>query len=720
MKLTHLIIVCVAIVVAIASYLNTYLNIEKTVPDMMNKMSAPIAKKVPYEMEIHGHKRVDDYYWMRDDERKDTEVLAHLEAENKYLKSVMAHTENFQKNLYDEIVGRIKKDDNSVPLFVRGYWYQSKFDAENEYPVHVRRKETEKTEEVLFDVNQMASEHDYFNLSGYSISPNNDLAAYGTDIVSRRIYTMKIKELISGKILDDTIESTEGHAIWANDGQHLFYIKKDLQTLLGNRVYRHKLGTDQSEDTLVYEEDDDSFYMSLGKSRDHSVLYIYHESTTKSGVSVLDANDPLGAFALFHALEDDHEYIVEKLDEYYYIYTNWDAKNFRLMKVHQDQTTDKNNWQDVVAHRPGVYISDFTIFENALVVKEKENGQNRIAITDLKGENEAFLSFDDPVFNVSISNNPEVSSRNVRLNYSSVTTPNTVYEFDLKSGKRKTLKQDKILGGFDPANYQSERIFIDARDGAKVPVSIVYHKDKFNKDSTNPIFQYAYGSYGITIEPSFNAARLSLLDRGVVYVIAHIRGSQMLGRPWYEDGKLFNKMNSFTDFIDVTKGLVAEKYGHKEKVYAMGGSAGGLLMGGILNMAPELYLGVGAHVPFVDVMTTMLDTSIPLTTNEYDQWGNPNIKEYYDYMLSYSPYDQLEKKDYPHILVTTGLHDSQVQYFEPMKWVAKLRDYKTDDNRLVFETDMEAGHGGASGRFKRYKQTALEYAFYFDLLGIKE
>tara|TARA_R110002096_G_scaffold436096_2_gene667446 strand:+ start:21421 stop:23571 length:2151 start_codon:yes stop_codon:yes gene_type:complete len=692
----------------------------ETQSEMTNEVSAPIAKKVPFEMEIHGDKRVDDYYWMRDDERKDPEILAHLAAENAYLKAQMAHTEVFQEKLYDEIVGRIKKDDSSVPLKRRGYWYQAKFDGESEYPVHVRWKDGAEEEETLFDVNQMAEGHGYFNLSNYSVADNNLLAAFGTDTVSRRLYTLEFKNLETGEIYPDKLVDTQGTGIWASDNEHVFYIKKDRQTLLGQEVYRHKLGTDQSEDQLVYREDDETFYTALSKSRDGSVIFIHHSSTTKSGVSVLDANDPMGSFEPFLPIEDDHEYSVEKLGNDYYIHTNWQAKNFRIMKVSAGSTADKDAWQEVVAHREAVYVEDFTVFNDALVIKEKENGVNRLRVISLSSEESMDLKFDDPVFSAYISSNPEVDSDVVRLSYSSLTTPSSVYEYNLASGERELLKQDEVMGGFSSDNYLSERISIEARDGKMIPVSIVYRKDMFAKDGSNPLFQYAYGSYGATIDPSFSGPRLSLLDRGVVYAIAHVRGSQMLGRPWYEDGKLFNKKNSFYDFIDVTKGLTAQQYGHPDKVYAMGGSAGGLLMGGVLNMAPELYLGVGAHVPFVDVITTMLDPSIPLTTSEWDEWGDPSKKDYYDYMLSYSPYDQLERKEYPNILVTTGLWDSQVQYFEPMKWVAKLRDYKTDNNKLVFEIDMEAGHGGASGRFKRYKQTALEYAFFFDLLGISE
>jgi len=671
-------------------------------------------------MEIHGHKRVDNYYWMRDDKRKDLEVIAHLEAENDYLKAQMNHTEGFQKILYDEIVGRMQKDDTTVPINIRGYWYQSKFDGEVEYPVYIRWKDGEEKSELLFNVNEMAEGNGYFDLSGYSVSNNNMLIAFGTDTVSRRLYTLEFKNLETGNFYPDKLINTEGVAIWASDNKHVFYIKKDAQTLLGQEVYRHKLGTDQSKDILVYRENDDTFYTALSKSRDGSVIFIHHNSTVKSGVSILNATTPLDNFVPFLKIEDNHEYTIEKLGDYYYIHTNWKAKNFRLMKVNKDTTSDKSSWQSVIDHQEDVYLQDFTIFKNAVVIKEKENGENRLKVLSLNNGESFNLKFDDPIFSIRIADNPEVSSDLIRVYYSSLTTPPSVYEYNLISGERELLKQDEVMGDFSPANYRSERIFIKARDGNKVPVSIVYRKNLFKKDGSNPLFQYAYGSYGATIDPSFSGPRLSLLDRGVVFVIAHVRGGQMLGRPWYDDGKLFNKKNSFFDFIDVTKGLDKKKYAHPNKIYAMGGSAGGLLMGGVLNMAPELYIGVGAHVPFVDVVTTMLDVSIPLTTGEWNEWGDPAKKEYYDYMLSYSPYDQIDRKDYPNILVTTGLWDSQVQYFEPMKWVARLREYKTDNNKLIFEIDMEAGHGGASGRFKRYKQTALEYAFFFDLIGINE
>jgi oligopeptidase B len=670
---------------------------------------------------MHGHKRTDHYYWMRDDERKHPEIIDHLNVENNYLKSMMVHTETFQEKLYSEMIGRLKKEDSSVPVRMRGYWYQAKFDKNHEYPVHVRRKDHDNAkEEILFDVNEMAKEYSYFNLGGYYISPDNKIAVFATDTLSRRIYTIEFKDLSTGKILKDKLECASDQVFWANDNQTVFYIKKDMQTLLGNKIYRHKLGTDQKDDVLVYEENDSIFYTFLGKSKDESTFFIYHNSTNKAGVSILDANDPNGDFKLFTPLEKNHEYSIEKIGDYFYIYTNLDAVNFRIMKVHKDKTADKKAWIDVVAQRENVFIAEYAVFNNFLVVEEKENGETRVRVININTRDSKDLKFDDPVFDVNIVLTPDINNTNVRINYSSLIRSNTVYEFDLISGKRTLLKQDEIKGGFNPNDYQIKRIFIDARDGVKVPVSLVYKKDLFNMDGSNPLFQYAYGSYGITIEPSFSSTRLSLLDRGVVYAIAHVRGSQMMGRPWYDNGKFKNKKNSFTDFIDTTKALVELGYGGQNKIYAMGGSAGGLLMGAVLNMAPELYLGVGAHVPFVDVMTTMLDTSIPLTTNEYDEWGNPNDKEFYDYILSYSPYDNVKKQAYPNILVTTGLHDSQVQYFEPMKWVAKLREYKTDNNLLLFETDMEAGHGGASGRFTKYKKTALEYAFFFDLLGIKE
>ncbi len=692
-----------------------------TQENAMKSTTPPVAKKVPHELTVHEHTRIDNYYWMRDDERKDPEILAHLEAENQYTDAMLAHTVDLQNKIYDELVNRIKKDDSSVPNKYQDYFYYRRYEGEKEYPIYARKKgNLEASEEILLDGNKMAEGHDYFSIGGYAISTNQNILAYSTDTVSRRIYTVEFKDLSNGKMLSDKLEQTSGQIVWANDNQTVFYIKKDPQTLLGDKVYRHKLGTSQSEDVLVYEETDKSFYTSLGKTKDDSILYIYHHSTTTRGASIIDANTPEDNFAPFLPLEENHEYAFEKAGEWYYILTNWDAKNFRIMRTKAGKTQDKSSWEEVVAHNPNVFIRDIEVLKNFLVISEKERGQNRVRAIDLRTQKTKELQFDDPVFVAGFSGNTEVDTDTIRVYYSSLTTPMSTYDYNLASDKRTLLKQEEVLGGFHPDNYSSERIFVTASDGSEIPVSIVYRKDKFKKDGTNPLYQYGYGSYGATMDPFFSPSRLSLLDRGFVYAVAHIRGSQMLGRPWYEDGKMFNKMNTFTDFIDVTKALVEMKYGAKDKVFAAGGSAGGLLMGAIINMAPELYQGVAAHVPFVDVVTTMLDESIPLTTNEYDEWGNPNNKDSYEYMLSYSPYDQIKAQDYPHLLVTTGLHDSQVQYFEPAKWVAKLREMKTDNNMLVFKTNMEAGHGGASGRFRRNKDRALEYAFFADLAGIKE
>ncbi len=680
-------------------------------------IAAPIAKKVPFEMTHHGNTRVDNYYWMRDDERKDPEILAHLEAENSYTEQKLKHTEALQAQLFDEIKGRIVKDDQSVPVKQGDYFYGSEVSGDNEYSVYTRAKDLAGTDkQVLLDVNELAKAHDYFSVSTLTVSENDNLLAYGEDTLSRRIYTIRIKDLTTGEYLKDEIEGTSGNIVWGNDNTFLYYIKKDPQTLLGYQVYRHVLGTDQSSDELVYEEKNKAYYTYISKSKDSSLVYIHHSSTEARGVSIIDANDAKAKPTRFIPREDKHEYSIAKLNNDFYITTNLDAVNFRLMKVDASKVGDKAHWQEVIPARDNVKLEDIALFDNHLVYQERENGLTNVTVRKLDSGKEFNLDFKDAAFAAGMYGNNELDNASVRLYYTSMTTPSSVIEYTLEDGKKTVLKEQKVLGDFNSDNYVSERIMVTARDGKKVPVSLVYHKDKFKKDGTNPLYQYGYGSYGATFDPTFSTSRLSLLDRGFVYAIAHIRGSQMLGRPWYEDGKKLTKKNTFNDFVDVTKALVEQGYGAKDKVFAVGGSAGGLLMGAVINQAPELYRGVASHVPFVDVVTTMLDESIPLTTNEYDEWGNPNEKAYYDYMLSYSPYDQVKRQAYPNLLVTTGLHDSQVQYFEPMKWVAKLREYKTNDNLLLFKTDMEAGHGGASGRFKRINDTALEYAFFIDLL----
>jgi oligopeptidase B len=679
---------------------------------------APVAKKVPYEMTAHGVTRTDNYYWMRDDSRTDEAILGHLEKENDYVETVLAPLKETREKLYEELIARIEKDDSTVPAFSNGYWYYTSFSGENEYPIYLRKPSLDAQPEVLLNANVMSEGHEYFSIGDYEVSTNNNLIAYSVDTLSRRIYTINIKNLKTGEMLADELEGTSGQVVWANDNQHLFYVKKDPQTLLGYQVYRHKLGSQQSEDVLMYEETDPTFYTFIGKSKDHEDIYIYHSNTDKKGVTLIDANEPTSGTNVFLPLQDGQEYSVEKLGNAYFVLTNIDAKNFKVMKAPADATDDVSKWEEVVAHRPDVFVQDIEVMNNHLVVKEKENGMLRLVVHNLTTGEQKVLPTQDPIYGAFFTGNTQIDTNKLRLYYSSLTTPASIIDVNLDTFETEVMKQTKVSETFSSADYASERVMIEARDGTEVPVSLVYRKSQFKKDGTNPLYQYAYGSYGATIDPTFRSSWISLLDRGFVVAIAHIRGGQMMGREWYEDGKMDNKVNTFTDFIDVTKGLVAKNYADESRVFAMGGSAGGLLMGAIVNMAPELYKGVSAHVPFVDVVTTMSDASIPLTTGEYTEWGNPANKAEFEYMLSYSPYDQVEAKAYPNMLVTTGLHDSQVQYFEPMKWVAKLREMKTDDNLLLFKTDMEAGHGGASGRFKRFESTALEYAFVLHLAGV--
>lgn len=699
---------------------NTQQVAERAAPTLAlnTQVKAPVAKKVPYEMTAHGVTRNDNYYWMRDDSRTDKEILDHLERENTYVETVLAPLKETRESLYEELVSRIEKDDSTVPVLDNGYWYYTSYSGENEYPIYLRKPSLDAEPQVLLDANRMSEGHDYFSIGTYAVSSDNNLLAYSEDTLSRRIYTIYVKSLENDEKLDDVLEGTSGSVVWANDNTHLFYVKKDLQTLLGYQVYRHKLGTSQDDDVLIYEESDPTFYTYISKSKDNSTIYIHHDNTEKTGVTLIDANNPTLPTKVFLPIEEGQEYSLAKASDGYYVLTNIGAKNFRVMKAPLDATSDVSTWQEVVAHRPNVFLQSIEVMKNHLVVKEKENGMLRMVVHNLTSNEEKVIPTQDPIYGAYFNENPEMDTNKLRIYYSSLTTPGSIIDINLDTLESEVMKQTRVSDTFDSSAYASERVMIEARDGTSVPVSLVYRKDKFKKDGTNPLYQYAYGSYGSTVDPTFRSSWLSLIDRGFVVAIAHIRGGQMLGREWYEDGKMHNKINTFTDFIDVTKGLVDKQYADKGRVFAMGGSAGGLLMGAIVNMAPELYQGVSAHVPFVDVVTTMSDASIPLTTGEYTEWGNPANKAEFDYMLSYSPYDQIEAKDYPHMLVTTGLHDSQVQYFEPMKWVAKLREYKTDDNLLLFKTDMEAGHGGASGRFKRFESTALEYAFVLHLAGV--
>lgn len=680
-------------------------------------IKAPIAKKSPAELEKHGDVRIDNYFWMN--QREDPEVISYLEAENEYNEKMTSHTKKFQSELFEEMKSRIKEDDRSVPYKLNGYWYITRFEKGFDYPIYSRKKETlEAKEEIMFNVNAMAEGFDYYSLGGLNVSPDNKLVAFGTDTVSRRKYTIRIKNLETGEIYKEEIKNTTGGSTWANDNKTLYYTKKDPQTLRSYRIYKHILGTDPKQDELVYEEKDETYNTYVYKSKSRKYIIIGSHSTLTTEYRVLDADKPEGEFKVFQPRVRGLEYSISHFGDHFYVVTNKDeATNFKLMKTPVDKT-GKEHWIDVIPHRKDFLLEDIDIFKEYLVVSERNNGLNRIRIIKWDGSKEFYIPFDNETYTAYTSINPDFETDLLRYTYNSLTTPTSVVEYNMKTGDKKVLKEQEVLGGkFNKNNYISERRWATAEDGTKIPVSLVYRKGT-KLDGNSPLLQYAYGSYGSTIDPYFSSTRLSLLDRGFIYAIAHIRGGEYLGREWYEDGKLFSKKNTFTDFIDVSKFLIKENYTSSSHLYAMGGSAGGLLMGAIVNMAPNLYNGVISAVPFVDVVTTMLDDSIPLTTGEYDEWGNPNSKDYYEYMKSYSPYDNVKPQDYPNMLVTTGLHDSQVQYWEPAKWVAKLRELKTDDNVLLLHTNMDAGHGGASGRFEALKEVAEEYAFLLDLEGI--
>ncbi len=687
--------------------------------DKENKqvLAPPTVAKHEKVFNEHGHKRVDNYYWLN--QREDTAVLDYLNAENDYLSKIMEHTKPLQEKLYNEIVGRIKKDDSSVPYFKNGYWYYTKYVKGGEYAIYCRKKESlENKEEVMLDGNEMAKDHSYFAIGGMSVSPNNKMLVYGVDTVSRRKYTLHFKDLESGEVSNETIPTTTGGASWANDNETIFFTTKDENTLRSDKVHRYKVGQPESQEEIYFEEDD-TFYTGIYKSLSGKFLILWSGATLTSDYRILSADNPWGEFTQFTPRVRGHEYNIEHHENEFYISTNKDsATNFKLMRT-PDNLTTSDNWQEVIAHREETLLEGVTAFKDYLIIAERTNGLNQIRVRNIASGNEHYIEFAEQAYTAYTTGNREYNTASLRFGYQSMTTPASTFDYDMETKERTLKKQQEVVGDFDSNNYVTERVFATARDGAKVPMSLVYKKG-IKKDGTNPTLLYAYGSYGYTIDPSFSSVRLSLLDRGFVYAIAHIRGGQMMGRQWYEDGKMFNKKNTFFDFNDCAKYLVAEGYTAKDELFAMGGSAGGLLMGAIVNYEPELYKGVVAAVPFVDVVTTMMDETIPLTTGEYDEWGNPNDKDAYEYILSYSPYDNVEAKAYPNMLVVTGLHDSQVQYFEPAKWVAKLRELKTDDHILLLDTDMEAGHGGASGRFKRYKTTALEYAFILDLAGIKE
>lgn len=680
----------------------------------------PKAAVKPKELVTNGHTRVDNYYYLN--ERENPEVIKYLNAENTYVDQVLAPVKTLQDKLFTELKGRIKEQDESVPYKEGNFFYYSRYITGGEYPIYCRRKGSmQGAEEILFDGNVMAKGHNYYQLGGYEISDNEELAIFSEDTVSRRLYTLRVKNLKTGTIYPEAIKNTEGGSVaWAADNKTLFYVKKDPQTLLGYQVYRHVLGTDPKADVLVYEEKDNQFYMGLHRSKSKKYVEIVSDHNgVATEYQLLEASQPNAAFKTFLPRQKGHEYDIVHYQNKFYVRTNWKAENFRLMEVPEGKTADMAAWNEVIPHRPDVYLGNMDVFVNHLVLGERKAGLTNIRVINQKTKADEYLDFGEPAYVAGIGYNPDFNTNVLRFGYSSLTTPSSTFDYNMDTKVKTLLKQQEVLGGFDKSKYESERIYVKSRDGVQVPVSMVYRKGT-KKDGSAPLLQYAYGSYGYSTDPGFSSTRLSLLDRGFIFAIAHIRGGQEMGRRWYEDGKMLKKKNTFNDFVDVSQYLIDNKYTSTDKLFAMGGSAGGLLMGAVINQAPQLYRGVVAAVPFVDVVTTMLDESIPLTTGEFEEWGNPKNKPYYDYMLSYSPYDNVTKQAYPNLLVTTGLHDSQVQYWEPAKWVAKLRTMTTGTNQLLLHTNMEAGHGGASGRFQALKEIALEYAFMLNLVGIQQ
>ena len=680
----------------------------------MNTLPNPPKAAIrPHAMTLHGHTRIDNYYWLN--ERENPEVLAYLEAENQYADACLKHTEPLQEQLFKEITGRIKQDDNSVPIKIRDYYHYTRFEEGKEYPIYCRKKHSlEADEEIILDGNALAEGYAFFDIGEVSLSEDDRLLAFSVDTVSRRIYTVYVKDLATGELVGEPIMGTSGNVVWASDNQTLFYGVKD-ETLRPCKIMRHRLGTNPKDDVTVFEETDETFVTYISKTKSRKYLIINSESTLSSECRILESDQPEGEFRVFQERQPDMLYGIDHYGEHFYIQTNADgAKNYKIMRTPVGQT-GKQNWEEVVAPREQVMIEGFTIFNKFFVIEEREGGLVKIRVKSWDGQTDYYIDFGEPAYTASVGANPDFDAVTVRYAYTSMTTPSSVFEWDMERCTKTLLKQQEIVGGYNPNDYVTERLLAPSHDGVLVPISIVY-KRGLSKNGQNPLVLYGYGSYGSSMDAYFSLARLSLLDRGFVWAIAHIRGGEEMGRQWYEDGKMLHKKNTFLDFIACAEHLINMGYSSPQKMFAMGGSAGGLLVGAVVNMRPDLWKGVIAQVPFVDVVTTMLDESIPLTTGEYDEWGNPNEKEYYDYILSYSPYDNVEAKDYPAMLITTGLHDSQVQYWEPAKWAAKLRALKTDKNPLYLKTEMDYGHGGASGRFEGYKEVALEYAFMLDVL----
>ena len=677
----------------------------------------PVAEVIPKTMSEHGHTRVDNYFWLR--EREDPKVTAYLAAENNYTDAVMKHTEAFQERLFEEIKGRIKQDDRSVPYRYDEYYYYNRQEDGKDYQIYCRKQGSlEASEQIILDVNVLAAGHGYCEVSGIEPSPDHRILAYAVDTVGRRSYTLHFRDMTTGQDLPDVIPDVTDNLVWAADNKTLFYTDRDPETLRWNRILRHQLGSDPEGDKVIYEENDDTYYTWVEKSKSRQYLFIHSQQTLADEYRYLSSAQPEGDFTMFLPRQENHEYQVDHAGERFYIRSNRDAKNFRLLSCAASETGRVEAWKEEIGHRADVFLEGFELFSNHMVVLERKDGLIQFRVRPKTGE-EYYIDFGEPAYDVYRTDNYTFDTPVFRYTYSSLTTPKSVFDYDLGSKTATTLKVDEVLGGFDKNNYVTERLYAPARDGARVPISIVYRKG-FEKNGTHPAFLYGYGAYGISMDASFSSIRMSLVDRGFVYAIAHIRGGQELGREWYEQGKLLKKMNTFNDFIDCGEFLIKEGYASKDGLFGYGGSAGGLLIGAVHNMKPDLWAGLIADVPYVDVISTMLDASIPLTTSEYDEWGNPEDSTYYEYMLSYSPYDNVAAREYPPLLVMTSLHDSQVQYWEPAKWVAKLRATKTDHHRMLLKTDMEAGHGGASGRYKRYREYAFMYAFVLDLLGISQ
>jgi oligopeptidase B len=677
------------------------------------------ARRVHTVASPHGN-RSDPYYWLRDDERRDPAVLEYLSAENAYHAQQRDRAKALEDTVYAEIVGRLKQDDSTVPYHKNGYWYYIRFEPGKEHPIFARRTAQSAVEQVMLDGNERAVGHDYYQIGEVEVSPDSEWVAFCEDTVGRRQYDLRFKNMRTGEVLPEHIADVEPDVVWANDNRTVLYIEKEKDTLLGLYVKKHVLRSDPRSDVLVFEQTDKTLYTGISKSKSDRFIFIHMDGTLTSEWRYADASDPELSFQVFLPKERDHEYEVEHLHDRFIVRTNWQARNFRLMSVLIGSERSRDQWQDLAAHRDDTFIEDFDVFNRYIVLSVRHEGLRKLAIRPLlpTDAGEFFIGSEEPAYTTALSANPDLDSDLVRYTYSSLSTPTTVYDYNMLTGEQVMLKRDPVLGGFDPSAYQSEFLFAPARDGKRIPVSLIYRKG-FAKDGTAPLLQYAYGSYGVSMDPGFSSARFSLIDRGFVYAIAHIRGGQEMGRAWYDEGRLLHKKNSFADFIDVTHFLVDAGYASPDKVFAMGGSAGGLLMGAIANQSPEDYRGIVAQVPFVDIVTTMLDDSIPLTTNEYDEWGDPSDRKSYDYMLSYSPYDNVRSQTYPAMLVTTGLWDSQVQYYEPAKWVAKLRSLNAGANLLLLHVDMDAGHGGKAGRYQRYRETAMEYAFILDQIGIQ-